>query len=99
MSLMSSRSRAAGVFALLFLALVISAAAQETKPSAQRAPSKIVNRLSAYQPVTADRLKNPEDGNWLAIRRTYDGWGYSPLTQITTANVARLKPVWNIPTG
>jgi alcohol dehydrogenase (cytochrome c) len=28
------------------------------------------------------------------IRRTYDGWGYSPLDQITPANVARLKPVW-----
>src|SRR5437899_8637923 len=28
------------------------------------------------------------------IRRTYDGWGYSPLDQITPANVARLRPVW-----
>ena len=28
------------------------------------------------------------------IRRTYDGWGYSPLGQITTANVRRLRPVW-----
>ena len=45
-----------------------------------------------YQPVTAERLKNPEAGNWLMIRRTYDGWGYSPLDQITPANVARLKP-------
>jgi alcohol dehydrogenase (cytochrome c) len=32
-------------------------------------------------------------------RRTYDGWGYSPLTQITAANVARLKPVWSFSTG
>jgi alcohol dehydrogenase (cytochrome c) len=50
--------------------------------------------LRNYQPVTAERLKHPEDGNWLMIRRTYDGWGYSPLEQITPANVARLKPVW-----
>jgi alcohol dehydrogenase (cytochrome c) len=50
--------------------------------------------LRNYRPVTADRLKHPEDGNWLMIRRTYDGWGYSPLDQITPANVARLKPVW-----
>ena len=35
--------------------------------------------LQNYQPVTAERLKNPEDGDWLMIRRTYDGWGYSPL--------------------
>src|SRR5262245_5673269 len=50
--------------------------------------------LQNYPQVTAERLKKPEDGNWLMIRRTYDGWGYSPLEQITPANVARLKPVW-----
>ena len=55
--------------------------------------------LRNYQPVTAERLKNPEDGNWLSIRRTYDGWGYSPLTQITAANVKGLKPVWVFSTG
>ncbi len=32
-------------------------------------------------------------------RRTYDGWGYSPLSQITAANVGRLKPVWTLATG
>ena len=44
---------------------------------AQQAPTPAV--LQSYQPVTAERLKNPEAGNWLMIRRTYDGWGYSPL--------------------
>ena len=38
-----------------------------------------------YRPITADRLKNPDDGDWLMVRRTYDGWGYSPLEQITPA--------------
>jgi alcohol dehydrogenase (cytochrome c) len=55
--------------------------------------------LQTYAPVTEARLKNPEEGNWLMIRRTYDGWGYSPLKQITPANVARLKPVWSFSTG
>jgi alcohol dehydrogenase (cytochrome c) len=55
--------------------------------------------LRDYQPVTAERLQNPEAGNWLMIRRTYDGWGYSPLEQITPANVARLRPVWVFATG
>jgi len=50
--------------------------------------------LKNYQPVTAARLKNPDARDWLMIRRTYDGWGYSPLDRITTANVGRLKPVW-----
>jgi alcohol dehydrogenase (cytochrome c) len=52
-----------------------------------------------YQPVTAERLRNPDAGDWLMVRRTYDGWGYSPLKQITPANVSRLEPVWTFPTG
>ena len=55
--------------------------------------------LQRYQPVTAERLLKPADGEWLMIRRTYDGWGYSPLDQITAANVAQLKPVWVFSTG
>src|SRR5437867_3737027 len=55
--------------------------------------------LQNYQAVTVERLKNPEPGNWLIIRRTYDGWGYSPLNQINTGNVAKLKPVWGMLTG
>ncbi len=55
--------------------------------------------LQDYQPVTAERLKNPADGEWLMLRRTYDGWGYSPLSDITAGNVHRLKPVWVMSTG
>src|SRR5689334_25099657 len=55
--------------------------------------------LQAYQPVTAERLKKPADGDWLMIRRTYDGWGYSPLDQITPGNVSRLHPEWIFSTG
>ena len=57
-------------------------------------PAPIPPVLEKYQTVTSERLKNPEAENWLMIRRTYDGWGYSPLDQITPANVARLRPVW-----
>ena len=55
--------------------------------------------LQKYAPVTEARLKTPEDGNWLMVTRTYDGWGYSPLKQITTGNVTKLKPVWSFSTG
>jgi alcohol dehydrogenase (cytochrome c) len=55
--------------------------------------------LKNYSPVTAERLKNPADGDWLMVRRTYDGWGYSPLDQITAANVDRLQPAWVFSTG
>ena len=52
-----------------------------------------------YTPVTDERLRSPDDGDWLMYRRTYDSWGYSPLDQITTGNVAGLEPVWLLSTG
>jgi alcohol dehydrogenase (cytochrome c) len=54
--------------------------------------------LRDYRPVTGDRLLKPEDQNWLMIRRTYDGWGFSPLSEITRENVTRLRQVWRVPT-
>ena len=55
--------------------------------------------IENYSPVTADRLQNPEPGNWMLYRRTYDGQGYSPLDQINTSNVKNLVPVWTFATG
>jgi alcohol dehydrogenase (cytochrome c) len=55
--------------------------------------------IENYSPVTTDRLKNPEPGNWMLYRRTYDGQGYSPLDQINTSNVKDLTPVWTFSTG
>jgi len=47
-----------------------------------------------YVPVTDAMLQKPDPGDWLAWRRTLDGWGYSPLNQINRTNVARLKMAW-----
>jgi alcohol dehydrogenase (cytochrome c) len=55
--------------------------------------------LQNYRSVTADRLQKPGEGEWLMVRRTYDGWGYSPLQQITRNNIARLQPAWIVSTG
>ncbi len=52
-----------------------------------------------YTPVTDERLRSPDADDWLMYRRTYDSWGYSPLDQITTDNVANLVPVWSMSTG
>ncbi len=52
-----------------------------------------------YSPVTDERLLTPEPENWLMYRATYNGWGYSPLDQITPRNVNRLVPVWTFSTG
>ena len=52
-------------------------------------------------PVSAQMLVHPSDNDWLMFRRTLNGWGYSPLTQITTHNVASLRLAWSrpLPTG
>ena len=55
--------------------------------------------LKNYTPVTMSRLEKPEAENWLQIRGTYNGWGYSPLEQITPANVGRLQLAWVFGTG
>jgi alcohol dehydrogenase (cytochrome c) len=52
------------------------------------------NPLDNLTPVTDDMLLNPPDGDWLMWRRTYNGWGYSPLDQINKDNVKDLKLVW-----
>ena len=55
--------------------------------------------LQNYKAVTAERLKKPEDGEWLSVRRTYDGWGYSPLNEIKRGNVDQLQLKWVLLTG
>jgi len=54
-----------------------------------------------YVDVTDDMLKSPPDGDWLMYRRNYQGWSYSPLKQITPANVKSLtlKWAWNMNEG
>src|SRR5882672_3628262 len=75
----------------------VPASPQAPLPPPPPAPMPMV--LRNYKPVTAERLKSPEDSDWLVVRRTYNGWGYSPLDQITPANVARLQPAWVFATG
>lgn len=59
-------------------------------------PSLVVAQsVEQYHPVTDQRLVSPEPENRLSYRRTYDGWGYSPLDQINTGKVKDLVPVWS----
>jgi alcohol dehydrogenase (cytochrome c) len=85
----------------LMAGLVATSSAQQTiaPASATPVPGPMPDVLAKYALVTADRLRNPEDENWLLFRRTYDGWGYSPLARITPANVGRLQLVWSFATG
>jgi alcohol dehydrogenase (cytochrome c) len=47
-----------------------------------------------YTPVTDQMLIDPAPGDWLMWRRTYDHWGYSPLSQIDRSNVNSLRLAW-----
>src|SRR5260370_17138491 len=55
--------------------------------------------VGSYNAVTEQRLLNPEPQNWLMYRGNYSGWGYSPLEQITPANVKNLVPLWTFSTA
>lgn len=62
---------------------------------AAKSAGKWVNRETPpLSPVTDAMLQNPPDGSWLSWRRTLDGQGYSPLTQVNRGNVGKLRLVW-----
>jgi len=87
----------AAAFAFVLITMTGIAQQQPAPPAPPPAPMPPI--LQSYKPVSAERLKKPEDSDWLMIRRTYDGWGYSPLDQITPGNVNKLQPVWVFSTG
>ena len=81
------------------LPIRLIAAGAATAALALAVPPGTAAQEPTYAPVTDERLRSPADGDWLMYRRTYDSWGYSPLDQITTANVADLEPAWLLSTG
>ena len=48
-----------------------------------------------FVPVTDAMLQDPEPADWPMWRRTLDGWGYSPLDQVTRDNVGGLRLAWS----
>src|SRR5579864_9226373 len=89
---------ALGIVALIFYP--VTQFGQDAPKRAAAPPlGPVPMSLQNYAPVTAERLLHPADDDWLMSRRTYDGWGYSPLSQITPENVQRLEPVWVVSTG
>ena len=80
-------------------ALAVTVAAEMTPAQEPAAAEEAQEPAVEYAPVTDERLRAGEPGDWLMYRRTYDSWGYSPLDQITAENVAGLVPVWTMSTG
>ncbi len=54
----------------------------------------VAGRVKNYVPVTDEMLRHPDPGDWLMIRRNYQAQSYSPLDEITTANVKDLRLEW-----
>jgi hypothetical protein len=77
----SGLATALGISVGLLATQSSSHAQQQKEKGKGPAPAPVPVLLQNYSPVTAERLKNPADGDWLMIRRTYNGWGYSPLSQ------------------
>lgn len=59
------------------------------------------NPLEHFKPVVESDLTSPPPGDWLTWRRGWDAHGFSPLDQITPANVSRLRMAWSwaLPSG
>jgi glucose dehydrogenase len=53
------------------------------------------------KPVTSEDLVKAQENTaeWLTYGRDYRNWRYSPLTEITPDNAAKLSPVWAMSTG
>jgi alcohol dehydrogenase (cytochrome c) len=82
-----------------FAGAVCAAAVSAQQPPAPPPPPPMPAILKSYAAVTFERLKQPDASDWLMVRRTYDGWSYSPLDRITAKNAKRLQPVWVYSTG
>ena len=64
------------------------------RPTALRGLT-VKGEVKNYVPVTDEMLQRPDAGDWLMIRRNYQAWSYSPLSQINTKNVQNLQLVWS----
>jgi alcohol dehydrogenase (cytochrome c) len=55
----------------------------------------VAGSVAKYAPVTDAMLIHPADGDWPMYRRNYQGWSFSPLTQIDARNVGSLQLKWS----
>ncbi len=58
-------------------------------------PAAAQDAFADYRPVTDEMLANPDPGEWITYRQNLQGWGFSPLDQITADNVDDLTLVWS----
>src|SRR5665213_1914415 len=87
------------------VAVVVGGLMLATAAGAQEQVETVTKKAAVREPtftnVTDDMLKNAKaDGkNWLIFGHDYSNQRYSPLSQITTANVSSLRAAWIYQTG
>lgn len=64
--------------------------------AAPPAPSgvTVAGEIKNYVPITDAMLRNPDPNDWLVLRHDQFASNYSPLNQITAANVGQLQLAW-----
>ncbi len=75
-------------------ATAISAAQARTERTNEPTGLKVTGEVKNFTPVTDAMLLNPDPADWLMIRRNYQAWNFSPLTQINAGNVNKLQLAW-----
>lgn len=64
-------------------------------PAAYTGPPPISKEVRDFVPVTEEMLRRPNPDNWISFRNGDARWGYSSLSQVSDANVGRLRMVWS----
>lgn len=67
---------------------------QPPRDAASSGNTTTVRAIENFVPVTDAYLRNPDPADWPIIRRNYEAYGHTPLTQITKENVGKLQLVW-----
>ncbi|MCD7111007.1 glucose/quinate/shikimate family membrane-bound PQQ-dependent dehydrogenase [Rhizobium sp. DKSPLA3] len=81
-----------GIAVVLSIAVALYSMTQDPLDMAGALPTTVANATPALGGTVPD-------GEWHQYGRTQYGQRYSPLTQITTANVSDLKEAWRYQTG
>jgi alcohol dehydrogenase (cytochrome c) len=90
----------AGSLFIFASALLATAAFAQGGPSAPvmgavNGTTTTTHPITNFVPVSEAALRKPAASDWIMMRGNYQGWGYSPLTQITKTNVKTLQFAWS----
>ena len=75
-------------------AVTAAPSASAASPAPAAGGVTLAGAVEGYRPVTDEMLRDPDDGDWLMIRRNYEAWSYSPLADVDRSNVGELELAW-----